>query len=154
MSSRAARHLCGVLLVGLAAAGWLGCDDPLPATYDGHDVSITVEPVNEDTFNIAFRNPNHVRVGVQFRLRIYRWSGQEPETSLENVYVGPGNTDYFTVRTGGCGEPPPPATARVQDGSGAGTGQGTGSASAPPAPPECNLRVTATLLQQYVMAQE
>ncbi len=125
-----------------------GCEDP-PPRYDGRDVSVEVQPVNEDTFNIAFHNPNHVRVGVQFRLRIYRWSGQEPESSLENAYVGPGATVYHSVRTRGCGEAPPTPAAISAD-----TGLGTGSGAVPAEAPECNLRVTATLLQQYVVARE
>jgi len=97
-----------------------------------------VVQLSEDRFRIDFDNPNRVRVGVQFRLRIYRWDGQEPEVELVHVYVPPNNTVSHNVPTGGCGERP-----EVPEGTGA-----------PAEPPRCNIRVTATLMDQYYVASE
>lgn len=107
-----------------------GCTPP--RVYDAREVSVGVNQVNTETFSLSFDNPNFTRVGVEFRVRIYRWDGTEPESYLEHIYVAPQNKRSHSVRTGGCGDRPP----------------GLNEDS------ECNLRVTAVLLDQYNMGSD
>ena len=98
--------------------------DPERTNANISDVSHEVVPLNADTFNIEVDNPNHVDVGARFNVRIYRFG--EPSEELITIYAGPRNKRVHTVQTGGCGEPP----------------EGVD-------PSECDLRVTATLLETY-----
>ena len=117
----------GVCSAALAVLSLLlllsGCDSNR-TDANVHDVSETVEQINDDTWNIEVNNPNQVDVGARYRIRIYRFG--EVVDEIVTIYVGPRNKRVHSVQTGGCGEPP----------------EGVD-------PSECDLRVTATLLETY-----
>ena len=112
-----------IALVGFIGGATLACDPPLPPVYDGREVSFEVVQLNAERFRIDFDNPNAVRVGVQVRVRIYREADQEPADELVHVYVPANNQRSHNVDTGGC-----PSETDASD---------------------CQIRVTATLLDQY-----
>ena len=116
-------HWSLLLAVLLCVPLWLGCDGQRTDS-NVRDVSHEVVPLNDATFNLEVDNPNHVDVGARFNVRIYRFG--EVSEELITVYVSPRNKRTHTVNTDGCGEPP----------------EGVD-------PSECNLRVTATLMETF-----
>jgi hypothetical protein len=125
-----ALFVCAALLVA--------CEAPVNGNVS--DVSHEVVPLNEETFRVDVANPNHVRVGSRFNVRIYWYDdGRNPEQRLEHAYIGPRNSGSLTVHTGGCEAAPewiPESESAADD------------------VPTCDIRVTATLLETYFLATQ
>lgn len=127
----------GLLVVGLAA-----CDPGSIPNRNVNDVSHEMRTLNETNHQLVVRNPNNVRVGSEFRIRIFR-EGQRPplQESVEHVYVSPMMEGTLDIDVSAlCGDAAP-------------TGSGEGSADAGPVP--CSeLSAHAVLLQTYWLADE
>lgn len=72
------------------------------------DVAHDITPINTELQRLVVENPNLVRVGTEFRVRIYHESQREPvHVSLEHVYVPPQMSENHTIDlTPFCGEAP------------------------------------------------
>lgn len=158
----------------VAAVFGFACDPGSIPNRNVNDVSHEVRTLNATNHQVVVRNPNGVRVGAEFKLRIYR-EGQRPpiREQIEHVYVAPRmehtisvdlsdlcDPDAAPVQAAGEPAPAAAATAPAAAGSGDGTGEGSGpgdapEAATPPARPACGeLSVHATLLQTYWLADE
>ena len=65
-------------LIALAAMLVTACDAARIPNRNVNDVSHEVSPVNDTLHHLVVNNPNMVRVGSEFRIRIFQEGQREP----------------------------------------------------------------------------
>ena len=87
-----------VTLLGAALALCAACDPGSIPNRNVNDVTFEVRELNDTTHQVVVDNPNAVRVGAEFKLRIYR-EGQRPpiDERIEHIYVAASIEDTIDV---------------------------------------------------------
>lgn len=129
----------------------LGCDPGTIPNRNVNDVSHETRVLNAANHQLVVHNPNNVRVGTEFRIRVFQDGVRPPiRESVEHVYVPAMMDGTLEVDLSDLCDPDaePPGTEFFPT---TGSGDGSGAERVP----NCDeLRIHAVLLQTYWLADE